>query len=204
MTKQGRLLLLRLTRCRWAAGFKRARPLCPYEAQAPSFYTSFKSKHAVLHHSCFGQIKVSVLIINFCHYTPSALTNCPVGRVPVHLILSYIIPNRAALCLPLFCCSFSRLLLLSQEPLGAIKESSGLGTLNIDLLSRIYQRSTANMPVSGHLTPPPHFFLQEFVMREKGFFFKKEKNVIGNRAKASRQAARWRFTWALIKDFWER
>lgn len=50
-----------------------------------------------------------------------------------------------------------------------MKESGGLGTLNIDLLSRIYQRSTANKPVSGHLTLSPRFFLQEFVMREKGY-----------------------------------
>lgn len=95
MTKQGWLFLLRLPRSRCAPGFKRARPLCPHNTQAPSFYTSFKSKHAVLHHSCFGQIKVTVLIFNFCHYTPSAPTNCPVCRVPAHLILPYITRHRA-------------------------------------------------------------------------------------------------------------
>lgn len=72
MTKQGWLLLLRLPRSRCAPGFKRAWPLCPYNAQAPSFYTSFQSKHGVLHHSCFGQIKVTILILIFVIIHPAS------------------------------------------------------------------------------------------------------------------------------------
>lgn len=72
MTKQDWLFLLQLPRSRCAPGFKRAWPLCPYNAQAPSFYTSFKSKHSVLHHSCFGQIKVTILILIFVIIHPAS------------------------------------------------------------------------------------------------------------------------------------
>ena len=42
----------------------------------------------------------------------------------------------------------------SRESLSAIKESSWASALNIDLLSSICQRSTANKPFSGHLARP--------------------------------------------------
>lgn len=90
MTKQGWLFFLRLPRSRCAPGFKRAWPLCPYNAQTPAFYTSFKSKHGVLHHSCFGQIKVTLLILIF---------------VIIHPARSQIVPLAMSLCI--LSCSIS-------------------------------------------------------------------------------------------------
>lgn len=107
-------------------------------AQAPSFYTSLQSKHGVLHHSCFGQIKVTILILIF---------------VIIHPASSQIVPLAVSLCISshrISACAEHRLFLcvggafqgskLSQESLCALKESSGLTTLNIDLLSHTGQQ----------------------------------------------------------------
>lgn len=96
MTKQGRLFLFTANAA--PAGGRVQKGTAPSALttrRAPSLYASVESKHAVLHHSCFGQIKAAVLIFNFCHYAPSALTNCPVGRVPARPVLPYIIPHGA-------------------------------------------------------------------------------------------------------------
>lgn len=113
------------------------------------------------------------------------LTNRPVSLVPVDMYpLSYSLSSyiESYLCrkcigsyfvwmlhsfLALCWSHFSRLC-PSQESLSAIKVSSRTSALNIDLLSGICQRSTANKPFGGHLPLPPNmfFFLQRFVIRK--------------------------------------
>lgn len=145
MTKQGWLFFLRPPRSRCAPGFKRARPLCPYNTQAPSFYTSFKSKHRVLHHSCFGQIRVTILILIFVIIHPGssqivllAMSLC----ISSHRISTYAEPYLCRKEHRLFLCAGVGFQgsELSPESLCAIKGSSELSALNIDLLSCICQQ----------------------------------------------------------------
>lgn len=113
------------------------------------------------------------------------LTNRPVSLVPVDMyplsysLSSFIEPYLCRKCMGSYfalvlhsflglCRSHFSRLCPSQESLSAIKESSRTSALNIDLLSSICQRSTANKPFGGHLTPPVNmfFFLQRFVIRK--------------------------------------
>lgn len=114
---------------------------------------------------CFGQIKVTILISylslyakHLCAHKSSCLPHRCRHVYPLtqsiirHRAISVQEVNSILFCFLGFCYSpFSRRG-SSQESLSAIKESSGTSALNIDLLSSICQRSTANKPFGGHLT----------------------------------------------------
>lgn len=132
MTKQAWLLLLRPPHSRCAPGFKRAWPLCPDKAQAPSFHTSVKWKHAVLHHSCFGQTKVPILILIFEIQPASSLCH------PLLSIISSFVLVQLSKAPPF------------QVSLCASRESSRPRSLNIHLLSPICQQVSSKR---GHQRP---------------------------------------------------
>lgn len=130
---------------------------------------------------CFGQIKVTILIsylsLHAGHWYAHKSSRLPLRCGCVSPILQYITLHRAIFVQEVHCIflclvqqsrsHFSRRR-SSQESLNAIKESGRVSALNIDLLSGICQRSTANKPFGGHLTPPLtcSFCSQAFAIRK--------------------------------------